>query len=72
MAYDISRDIRLMTVTAVFSDREGNVVSRYTFVINRAVPAGKRMFAGGIQAAIVDFHDHNRDKRLFDHVISFE
>lgn len=61
-----------MTVTAVFSDRDGNIVSRYTFVINRAGPAGKRMFANGIQAAIVDFHDHNPDKQLFGHVISFE
>ena len=61
----------MMTVTAVFSDREGNVVSRYTFAINRAGSAGKRMFANGIQAAIVDFYDHNPEKRLLDHVISF-
>ena len=61
-----------MTVTAVFSDQDGNVVSRFTFVINRAGSAGKRMFANGIQSAIVDFHDHNPDRRLFDHVISFE
>lgn len=51
-----------MTVAAVLSDREDNVVSRFTFIINRAGPAGRKMFANGAQAAIAGFHDYNPDK----------